>query len=185
MFISRMSSAGRCLPLCCPLSLVSSFIFITVRKVDSTSSPGLARIEQLCHDVFDLGVSSLHFLGEVVCVYFGVRPIDPKFLAATCYCYDTVHSAPPLVLFLKIVLHSVADVPNAIRYLCILRIEQTNTGPVCPLTSLRCRPAASRRRGPTMLQRCYRTDRAFLPKCVHQGPLLVCVRLIQTKLTPA
>jgi len=80
-----------------------------------TSSPGLARIEQLCHDVFDLGVSSLHFLGEVACVYFiDVRPIDPKFFPVTCYCYDTVHLAPPLVLLLKIILHLVADVPNAV-----------------------------------------------------------------------
>jgi hypothetical protein len=83
-------------------------------KLDITSSPGLARIEQLCYDVFDLGISSLQFLGEVPCVYFiDVRPIDPKFFAVTCYCYDTVHLAPPLVLLLKIILHLVADVPNA------------------------------------------------------------------------
>ena len=127
---------------------MSSFIFITVRKVDTTSSPGLARIEQLCHDVFDLGVSSLHFLGEVACVYFiDVRPIDPKFFAVTCYCYDTVHLASPLVLLLRIILHLVA--PKCGRYLCILRIEQTNAGPVCSLSSLRCRPTASRRRGPS------------------------------------
>jgi hypothetical protein len=79
-----------------------------------------------------------------------------------------------VVLLLKIILHLVADVPNAFfvlnKQMPVLSVRNRAYVVAPPL------PAAVVRRG-TMLQRCYRTDGAFLPICVPQGPLLVCVAI--------